>query len=399
MNFRYRALNADNETVAGELDAESQRAAARALRQRGLTPLAMDEAEAATSRQPLFRRKTSTTAVRLALQQLVTLLTSGVSLIEAVSSLARSSQDSALARTLADMEKRLQRGESFSDALANAGLRVPNYVHRLAQAGELTGNLGQALGSAVEQMEHEHQMSQEFRNALIYPSILVVAGIAAVVLIFTLVVPQFTDMLDEGAELPLLAHVVLTAGAFFNAHLWQLAVAGCVLVAAVVIALQQPQARMAVWEGVTSLPLIAAWLREAEMARWSGLLGTLLANRVEMSGALELAAGAVRTRRMGARFRQVTRRVRSGKSVADALAETDAISPTGRDMVRVGERAGELPAMLQSLSAMATDNGRQRMKRVLALIEPAAILVIGGIIGLIMAAVVLAITSVNEVPL
>jgi len=400
MQFRYRALNPDGEVVSGEIDAEALRAASRFLRQRGLTPLTVSEADA-TERPALGGRRTraSATAVRLALQQLVTLLESGVSLIEAVSSLGRSTQDPAVAKAMHEMEQRLQRGEAFSAALAQSGLRVPGYVHRLAEAGELTGNLGQALGSAVEQMEYEHATAQEFRNALIYPAILVLAGVAAVVLIFTLVVPQFTDVLDRGADVPLLARVVLSAGQFFNQHAWQLAAGLAAVAVALAVAFQQERTRALAWEGLARLPLVGAWLREAEMARWSALLGTLLANRVDMSGALELAAGAVKTRSMAARFRQVTRRVRAGTTIAQALAETDAVSATGTDMVRVGERSGELAAMLRSLSRMATDNGRVRMKRLLTLIEPAAILVIGGIIGLIMAAVVLAITSANQIPL
>ncbi len=399
MQFRYRALNPDGEVVSGQIDADALRAAARFLRQRGLTPLVVSEAEAVQRRALGRRARASATAVRLALQQLVTLLESGVSLLEAVASLGRSTQDPAVARAMYEMEQRLQRGEPFSQALGHSGLQLPNYVHRLAEAGELTGQLGQALGSAVEQMEYEHATAQEFRNALIYPAILVLAGIGAVVLIFTLVVPQFTDVLDRGADVPLLARAVLSAGVFFNDHAWQLAAGLAAVAGALVLAYQQERARTLAWEGVARLPLVGAWLREAEMARWSALLGTLLANRVDMSAALELAAGAVKTRSMGARYRQVTRRVRAGTTIAHALSETDAVSATGTDMVRVGERSGELPAMLRSLSRMATEDGRVRMKRLLTLIEPAAILIIGGIIGLIMAAVVLAITSANQIPL
>ncbi len=397
MLFHYRALNPDQEVVAGQIEAASVRAASRAVRQRGLNPLQVNVAERGRARRRASGRAPAT-AVRLTLHQLVTLLNSGVSLIEAVNSLARSAEHPAIAAPLETMARQLQRGDSMSAALLASGLRVPDYVHRLAQAGEMTGRLGPSLGSAVEQMAHDHATAQEFRNALIYPVILIVSGIAAVILIFTLVVPQFTDMLDRGENIPLLAQWVLGAGQFFNQYAWQIVGVAGVAVAAVAVALQRQQTRQMLWELAARLPLVGAWIREAEVARWSGLMGTLLENRVEMSAALQLGGDGLRTRHMGARFRQVGRRVRDGNALAEALAETNAIGPTGIDMVRVGERAGELASMLRSLSQLATDRGRERMKQLLAVIEPAAILVIGGIIGLIMAAVVLAITSVNEIP-
>ena len=113
--------------------------------------------------------------------------------------------------------------------------------------------------------------------------------------------------------------------------------------------------------------------------------------------ALALAQDGVRSPQRRARLDEVARGVRAGVPLADALEQQAALTATGYNLVRVGERSGELPAMLRSLGRLCENAGRVRMKQFLALLEPAAILVIGGTIGVIMIGIILAITSANDV--
>src|SRR5690606_21338063 len=290
----------------------------------------------------------------------------------------------------------LRRGQSFSDALAATGLPLPGYFMTLVRAGEQAGLLAQSLADGVAQMEYDEQVRGEVRQALTYPAVLVVAGLGAVVLMFTFVVPRFASLLERGADLPWLAWVVLNGGMFARAYIgWILAALAIVAVlAARSLARPQPRAR---WLGrLERWPVIGPWRVEAELASWSKILATLLANRVPLLDALGLAQEGVRSPDRRARLDEVARAVRAGMPLADALEEQAALNATGNNLVRVGERSGELPAMLRSLGRLCENAGRVRMKQFLALLEPAAILVIGGIIGLIMIGIILAITSAND---
>ncbi|MCE2943372.1 MAG: type II secretion system F family protein, partial [Xanthomonadaceae bacterium] len=138
------------------------------------------------------------------------------------------------------------------------------------------------------------------------------------------------------------------------------------------------------------------WLAEAEIGRWASVLAALVGQRVPVLTALELATEAIRFPQRRRRMAQVARRVRDGVPLSDALEDQDALTATGYNLVRVGERSGELAAMLASLGRLYDEAGRRRMKRFLALIEPLAILLIGSVIGVIILAVILAITSAND---
>ena len=147
----------------------------------------------------------------MALHELSTLLESGVPLGDAVQAQAEGTRHRALAASFESIAKALMRGQSFQEALRAGRLHLPSYVYHLVDAGELNGQLAEALRQSVEQMQYDHRVASEMRGALFYPSILIVAGCTAVLIVFVFVVPQFSGLLERSAELPLLAEAVLRA--------------------------------------------------------------------------------------------------------------------------------------------------------------------------------------------
>jgi general secretion pathway protein F len=174
-----------------------------------------------------------------------------------------------------------------------------------------------------------------------------------------------------------------------------MAVAGLGLVAL----FRHPAVRMGFFEFSLRIPVIGPWLLAVETARWANVLATLLANRVPLMTALELSALSLSARSMVERLEQVRRVVRGGAPLSKALADYAQFDPAAVGLIKVGERAGNLPQMLASLGAMLDEQSRAQMKRVLTLIEPVAILTIGGVIGVFVTAIILAITSVNILPI
>lgn len=391
--FDYEAVNADGMLLTGTMRADNEREAMRLLERRGLTALKLDKEGARRARRA---GKLRTMDIVLPFHELATMLDSGVALAEAVEVQAQSSHHPTMVEAFAQMTSGLQRGQAFSAALEASRIPLPPYVLQLARAGEMTGQLGQSIAGAVAQMEYEERMRSDLRNALIYPIILIGAGVAAVILMFTFVVPKFASLLEKADKLPWLAWAVLAGGTWVNSNrLWLLPLL-LLGVAAIVMALQRESVRDRLYQAVSRWPLVGSWLLESETARWAKMLGTLLASRVGLLRALELASNGMRMQQRRVRMVEAARAVRGGATLAQALEDHDALNGTGYNLVRVGERSGELPAMLLSLARLYEEAGRQRLKRMLALIEPIAILVIGVVIGVIIMGVMLAITSAND---
>lgn len=397
MNFRYQAANAQGQVLSGQISATDDRQAMRLLQQQNLTPISVDSVTAGSNVDQTGGKKAGNRDKTLVIQELTTLLNAGVPLAESIDSISAAHAGTAIGVAFAKTLVALRGGERFSDALRMAELDLPIYLYQLAAAGELTGKLGHSLHTAVTQMEYEDRVRQEMRNALTYPAILVVSGIAATLLVFIVVVPKFANLLKGNtANVPLLSKWVIGTGMFVQANLLWVGMGVLALVMGVAAALRNPVVRSRAFEGLVRLPLLGRWIIETEMGRWASMLGALLENRVPIIAAMELALSGVKVSALRNSLQQVLREVRAGTRFADALATNRALEATGINLVRVGERSGELAPMLRALSTLYENAGRDRMKRFLLLLEPIAILLIGGVIGLIMVAIMLAVTSMND---
>lgn len=396
MRYKYQALDRQQQEINGVIDAANDREAARLLQRRDLTVVDIKHFEnqkVKSSRPPKPR---DTWAI---MHELITLLESGVSLIEAVKSLAESSHHPHLTHAFAQIAMKLRQGSAFSVALKESNLELPWYIFQLAQAGELTGKLAPALRDGLQQLEYETRIKNEMRNALVYPTILIFSGIIAVLLIFILVVPKFASILKNRNpnEIPFLAKAVLNSGMFLNQHFYEILIGFGLLLIFLTYLFRNSEVRIKFREMLGKLPILGEWLIESETGRWSAMLGTLLENRIALLRALELASEGVQLPSLKARLSLVNQHVRGGVTLSQALHDNDAITPTGHNLIRAGERAGELARMLKSLAQLYEETGRNRMKRLLLLIEPIAILTIGAVIGVIITGVILAITTVNQI--
>ena len=397
MDFNYQAANAQGQVLSGHISAADEREAMRLLQQQNLTPIEINADSAGRVSVSSSNKQASSQDKTLAIQELSTLLNAGVPLAESVDSISVAHAGTAIGVAFARALAALRSGERFSDSLRAMELNLPVYVYQLAAAGEMTGKLGASLESAVAQMQYEDRMRQEMRNALTYPAILVFSGIAATLLVFIVVVPKFASLLKGNtANVPWISKWVIGTGMFVQSHLLWVGLGTLMLVMGATYAMRSPSMRARTYESLTRVPLLGQWIIETETGRWAAMLSALLASKVPIITAMELALAGVNVSALRNSLQQVLREVRGGTRFADALATNRALGATGINLVRVGERSGELAPMLRALSTLYENAGRDRMKRFLLLLEPIAILVIGTVIGVIMVAIMLAVTSMND---
>ncbi|MFL0796679.1 MAG: type II secretion system F family protein [Cellvibrionaceae bacterium] len=395
--FAYTGVDMKGSGLAGEISATSEKDALLQLSNQSITVLSIQALE--SKNEPSKVRKVTAQDVQIALYELATMLNAGVSAAEAVGSQAKSSGHSGIRRAFHQAEKTLRHGGTFEQAMLSSGLSCPKYVIFLIRAGEMTGSLGAAILDASEQMQFDLQIRSEVKSALIYPAILVTSGVLAVLLMFVYVVPNFTNLLQDSDSLPALAWFVLTLGkwasenfllfVFFLASLPLLVVAG----------FMNPASRVYMLERVETFPLVGEWISNADVSSWAKVLASLVANKVELISALDLASESVRMPIRKKNMTAVKNMVKQGEALSVALQEKKCLTDTAYNLIRVGERSGSLDTMLSALANLYIEQGRQRMKSVLSLIEPVAILVIGALMGVIIIGIMLAITSVNDIPM
>lgn len=398
MAYQYEASTADGRMVKGQIEAGNEADAIRLLRQQGLTPVSLRQISLQSGSQPVSRRTVSAQDKMLMVRELATLLAAGVSLVEAIQSMSEASGATPLGKAAQQIAQTLRGGGKLTDALGSCGIDFPDYLMQLVAAGEMTGKLAHSLHHAANQMEYEDKVRQDMRNALTYPAVLAVSGVLATLLIFIVVVPKFAGLLKNNkGKLPDISVWVLQTGMFVKEHLLILGVGAGLAAFFLAGIFSRPQVRQKFWDALAHMPLIGAWLIETEIGRWAGMLSTLLENRVPIVKAMELAQGGVQISLLKQQLALAVRDLKGGTSLAESLGVHRTLNPMGLNLVRVGERTGELPTTLKTLSVLHTNAGQERMKKFLIMLEPITILLIGSVIGLIMAAIMMAITSLSDI--
>ncbi len=398
LHFDYVAVDQGGTEVAGSLEASSKKDATVKLSKMSLTVLQLSLV-AGESEDESSGGSIRVQDIVIAFYELASMLNAGVSAAEAVAAQAQSAAHSKLRQGFKAASKTLRHGGSFEQAIVASGFSLPDYVFYLIKAGELSGKLGEALSDVCSQMQYDMEVRNDTRNALIYPVILVVSGVLAVLMMFVYVVPSFSNLLDESENLPFLAWAVLSSGKWSNENFLLLIVLLAIVPVTVAVAWANKTSRERVLQFIEKLPLVGEWIVHADVASWSRVLSSLVRNRVELTLALDLAAESVRMPARKKRLLKVKSDVRGGETLSAALENNQCLTETGYNLVRVGERAGKLGTMLETLAKLYANQSQERMKKVLALIEPVAILLIGVTMGVIIIGVMLAITSANDIPL
>ncbi len=395
--WEYRAYSSDGEVVQGRLTAESETAAFTTLEGLSLAPIELKPVVRRTKKH-LFKLSPNDPQANLVfVRQLASLTGAGIPLSRAIESIGELQTDETERRRMLAIGQTLRQGRTLSEALQAHHQALPAYVFYLVQVGEATGDLSEALESASIQLARDLAVSRDIRSALTYPMFLVFFGVAAVVFMFAVVVPQFSTMLDRSdGNLPMISHIVITSGNYVRAHLFEAGLVFGLLITLFVVGGRNPQVAALLFQFTLSLPGIGNVIRLTESARWGSMMATLLERRVNITDAIAVANRIVQGWRLKKSLSRVEGALRRGTRLSDALEDFTGVDPRVIQMVRIGEQSGGLDQMLNASAELLRDEAETARKRFMGLIEPVAVLLIGGAVGLIVVGLMLAITSLYD---
>ncbi|MDR0702868.1 MAG: type II secretion system F family protein [Azoarcus sp.] len=407
--FVWQAAKADGSVREGRTSAASREAVSRQLLRQGLTPLKVAEAAASGAGRAASatgagksafrgRDKGVTSAdIHVLTNELAVMLRAGLPLDHALRVLIGMAPRPSVGALLDDIFKSVKAGRGLSQALAPHQALFGDFYINMVRSGEAGGQLAEVLDRLAEHLERIRVLRESVISALIYPAILVFVAAISVVLMLGVVVPQFETLFsDLGDALPMPTRIIVAAGHFFSDWWWAMALAAAVLVPGLRRWLATPGGRAWRDDCMLKLPVIGAVAQKYEATRFTRSMGTLLGNGVPIVTALRIAADTMSNRRLRAAMEGVAPAIKQGGRLAEALQATGLFTPLALNMVRLGEETGRLDAMLLELARVHDGEVESGIKRLLALLEPALILVLGAAIASIIVAILLGILSVNE---
>lgn len=398
--FHYKAATRNGELVTGTLDALDLAEVVVRLRSLGQVPIRIDADQgrvAEPSRRRWSRRRVRQEEIEGFTRELSTLLAAGIALDRALGMLVDLAASPAVEEVIRRVRQRVQGGSGLADALAEEEGVFSPFAVNLVRAGEAGGVLAMVLERLAAHQERTRAVRDTVIASMIYPVILVVVAVLAVLLLLTYVVPQFAELFaDVGQALPLPTRIVIGAGEFLQSYGWTLVVVPLLAAWLLRAAWRRPASRGRIERTLLGTPLLGALLVELESARLTRTLATLLGNGVPLIAALRIAGEGVGIRLLAESLLAATREVQSGKRLADALAESRRWPALALQLIRVGEESGELEAMLNRIADIYDRSVQVNLKRSLALLEPALILILGVVVAGIVLSILVAILGVNQ---
>ena len=401
--FTYRAADRRGQTIDGVMEAVDARAVAEQLRKDSYFPI---KVAPQSERSSLLSLGGGSSRVRqrdlMAMtQMLATLFEAGLPLDRALGILEELAPSARVRTIISDLLRSVRGGSSLSEAMAKHHPRPFSRLYiNMVRAGEKGGVLEISLRRLAEFLEARAAFNEAVVSALAYPAVILTVGTGAIIFLMTFVIPRFAVIFkDLGQAIPLPTQILLEISGAVHDYWWVGLLAAMAGVLAWRMWTGTAEGRLAWDQTLLRLPLIGTLTLKVETARFARTLGTMLKSGVPVLGAMAVVGDMMSNQAVGGAVSRLADGVKRGGTIAAGMKEHTTFPALAVHMVRVGEETGRLEEMLLKTADTFETDVRTEMKRVLGMLEPIIILGMGVIVAFIVVAMLLAIFSINEMPL
>lgn len=402
--FRYEALDTAGRDSRGVIEADTLRHARANLRESGLTVIAVQavsqdnlEAGAGASWRERFRSGISSAQLSMITRQLATLLAAGLTLEQVFNALIEQSESETVRQVLAGVRGEILAGHTLAQAMAKYERVFPDIYRALVKAGEASGELGHVMSRLADYTESRHALQQKVGLAFVYPAIVTAVALLVVTGLLMYVVPQVVSVFQQSHQaLPLLTRLLIGLSSGLQAtwpYLLAL-IAGGVFAARIV--LHREELRYQWHLRLLRLPVVGRLVRGVNAARMASTLAILAGSGVPLLTSLQAAAGVVNNLPMRRALEDASRKVREGVELSRALAASKLFPPILIHLIASGETSGKLDVMLDRAADQQEQEVGNYTSVLTALLEPVLILTMGGVVLLIVLAILMPIIEMNQ---
>ncbi|MBI3061529.1 MAG: type II secretion system F family protein [Deltaproteobacteria bacterium] len=403
--FQYRAADHSGKVVEGIMEAEAEHGVVARLHEMGFIPLrvaAPGEAGRSALRVPFalsVRRKVSQPELLHFTQELSTLLGAGLPLDRSLSVLSNVVEGEEFKKIVRQLLEGVRAGKSLSACMGEHAQVFSRLYVNMIRAGESGGILEGVLRHLVEYLERAHQLKEDVTSALIYPLLLVVVGGCSLIVLFIFVIPRFSLIFkDVNEALPLMTRLLVDFSSGLSRYGWIALLLLVVGGAGAFFHIRKPEGRLQWDRWRLNLWLVGDLLGKLETARFARTLAALLRGGVPVLEALGTVQGVVANSHLAQAIAQLQSRVKEGKGMARPMAESRVFPELALQMIAVGEETGKLEGVLVHVADHYDQEVRRTTKRLTSLLEPALILTMALIIGVVVISMVMGILAIYDLP-
>ena len=400
--YLYKAATLTGQTVEGSMDGKDEGAILQGLHQLGYIPIRITSAHEKTPsfRFPsLLRKRVGIRSLLTFTEELSTLVSAGLPIDRSLEILGTLTENGTLREAVKDILKRIEGGNSLAEALGYYPRIFPKLYINMVRAGESGGFLETTLSRLTQYLQSMKGIRDHLVSVMLYPLILTIVSAFSVTVLVVFVIPRFQKIFaDMGQTLPIPTQMVLLFSQLVKGYWW----AGLGTIALIYYGFRlykKDGERKWKWDQYKLRWFaVGDLIKKVEVARFARTLGTLLQSGVSILPALNLVKEISQNEAISRSITHVHDRLKEGKGISKSLEETDVFPPLAVHMIGVGEETGKLDEMLVKVAETYDENVQTAVKRLVSLLEPMIILLMGGIVFFMIMSIMLAILSINEIP-
>ena len=388
--YNYIAVDLENNKKSDIVDAKDESDLRRILRNQNLVPIRYKEIDEKTTSYRLKADQTSEFS-----RQLASMLGSGITLVRAMEILKDRDFKPKLRMVYEKIHKDVQQGFTLSEAMRLQPRAFPGLLVNMYASGEASGQLEQVANKMAVHYDKENRLNGKVKTAMTYPIILLVVTLVVVMLIFTVVLPQFFELLGD-IELPLITRVVIAISGFMQSN-WLYVIIGVLTVIAICQYLMRiRKVALKVDRLKIRVPIIGKLLKIIYTARFARTLSSLYTSGISMLNALEITRTTISNTYIENQFDEVIKSVRNGEFLSESVAMVDGFDKKLSATILIGEETGRLDAMLESTAESFDYEAEMATGRLVQLLEPVMIVILAVVVGGIMLAVMMPIMTLYQ---
>jgi general secretion pathway protein F len=398
--FAYHAIDPDGREQRGRITAANDDAARDRLMSKDLyiVSVAPAPARASVLASLLIKRQPRLNAKQLTLfTRQLSSLAQVSPLEEALRTISRQSEQPHVRQILTEVHAGVVEGQRLSEAMRREGNSFPPLYRAMIAAGEGAGTLPLITERLAILLERQAEMRGKLIGALAYPAILSLVAMLVVMGLMVSVVPRVVEQFDNvDQQLPLITRIVIGISAFLANYYWVIIIAFVLGGLLFVQALKRPAFRLSVDRTVLRIPLLGKLLRNLHAARMARTLATMVASRLPLLEGLRLTGGTIRNKVLSAANDDIVESVRSGGSLSGAMRTSGVFPPLLVYLTASGESAGQLDTMLERAAEYLEREFDNFTSTALSLLEPLIIVAMGGVVAVIILAILLPILQLQN---
>lgn len=384
-SFSYVASDINGRTVRGRDTADNYQQLIEKLKEKNLFCTSYTEI---VEKEEKAKYKFKTKDLAFLCRQLSSMLTSGISIVRALNILYTQQEDKKQKAVLLEIYEDVQRGRSFSESVASKKGVFPVFFVSMVAAGEASGNLDMIMQRVSDHYAKENKINNKIKSSMTYPIVLLVMMLIIVIAMFTFIMPMFMDMFSSSDDMPALTKAMMDFSDFLKEK-WYICIAIVIaLVFAIRILLKTPSTRLKYDELLCNMPKVGKLMKTIYTSRFARTMSNLFSSGMQMVECIEKSVGTLGNSYIEKVFRdQVIEDVKQGESLSNAITKTNIFEGIFTSIIYVGEESGTLDDILAKTADYYDEEADTAISKLVGLMEPLLIIILGVCVGLIVASV------------